>query len=189
MVGALPRVEDLTVDMIMSRKPVTAYASSTIADVAKIMRDRDVGSVVILDDEGRPIGIVTERDLVVKVLASGLSTDTRVSEVMSKPLITIKPSTRIVDAARIMVKRNVRRLIVVEGDSMVGIVTEKDILKVAPEMIDILIEAMKVNVSEGYNYTGSSMSGYCDRCGEWSEELVEVDGEYLCPECREIKGG
>ncbi|MCC6017995.1 MAG: CBS domain-containing protein [archaeon YNP-LCB-003-016] len=189
MVGALPRVEDLTVDMVMSRKPVTAYASSTIADVAKIMRDRDVGSVVILDDEGKPVGIVTERDLVVKVLASGLSADTRVSEVMSKPLITIKPSTRIVDAARIMVKRNVRRLIVVEGDSMVGIITEKDILRVAPEMIDILIEAMKVNVSEGYNYTGSSMSGYCDRCGEWSEELIEVDGEYLCPECREIKGG
>jgi len=182
------RAENLTVGDVMSKNPVTAKSSSTIIDVARIMRDRNVGSVVILDDYGKPVGIVTERDIVVKVLASGLNVNTSVSQVMSKPLITINPSTRIVDAARIMAKRDIRRLIVMDGDVMVGIITEKDILRVAPEIIDILLEAMEVNAGVEYNYS-SSIAGYCDGCGEWSDELMEFNGEYLCPDCRSIRGG
>ncbi|MEM1549399.1 MAG: CBS domain-containing protein [Candidatus Methanomethylicia archaeon] len=189
MYGVSPRAEDLTVSDVMSKNPITASSSSTIIDIARIMRDRNVGSVVILDDYGKPVGIVTERDIVVKVLASGLDVNSSVSKVMSKPLITINPSTRIVDAARIMVKKNVRRLIVMDGDRMIGIVTEKDILRVAPEIIDILLEAMKVNAGVEYGYpSGGSLTGYCDGCGEWSDELIDFNGEYLCPDCREVRG-
>lgn len=189
MYGVSPRAEDLTVSDVMSKNPITASYSSTIIDIARIMRDHNIGSVIILDDYGKPVGIVTERDIVVKVLASGLDVNNGVSKVMSKPLITVNPSTRIVDAAKIMVKRNIRRLIVMDGDKMVGIVTEKDILKVAPEIIDILLEAMKVNVGVEYGYSsGGSLTGYCDCCGEWSDELIDFNSEYLCPECRKVRG-
>ncbi|MEM2137443.1 MAG: CBS domain-containing protein [Candidatus Methanomethylicia archaeon] len=182
-----PRIEDLTVDMVMSKNPITAPSSSSILEVSKVMRDRNVGSVIIVDDD-KPVGIVTERDLVVKVLASGMDSGNHVSTIMSKPLITIKPSIRIVDAAKIMAKNNIRRLVVMDGNVMVGIITEKDILKVAPEIIEILLETIKINRFEESYSGGGFMTGYCDNCGEWSDELLEVNGEFLCQDCRKIKG-
>lgn len=182
-----PRVEDLTVEAIMSKNLAITSLSSSILDVAKIMKDNDVNSVIVIDGS-KPIGIITERDIVVKALASGIDVNCSVSTIMSKSLIIINPSIRIVDAARIMVKNDIRRLIVVNGGSIVGIVTEKDILKVTPEIIDILIESVKVNYNFETEFQSGGIAGYCDNCSEWSDDLIEINGEYLCSECKIFKG-
>ncbi|RLE51872.1 MAG: hypothetical protein DRJ26_05330 [Candidatus Methanomethylicota archaeon] len=73
---------------------------------------------------------------------------------------------------------------VVDEGKLVGIVTARDILKVAPEIIEILIESARISETESTFLREEVLAGYCDECGEWSDSLVEVDGRFLCSECR-----
>ena len=186
----MPDVKRFSVDTVMSKEPITAEASMTVNDVAKIMRDNDVGSVVVVNSSGYPVGVVTERDLVVNVLAMDRDPfQIVISSIMSKPIISISPMTTLVDAARLMSKRNIRRLVVISNGRMVGIITARDILRVAPGIIDILVETAKISdFDETISFEGESLTGYCDECGEWSDSLVEVDGAFLCPDCRVMRG-
>jgi hypothetical protein len=101
---------------------------------------------------------------------------------MSSPLVTIPPNTDVADAARKMAKLKIRRLPVVVRNELVGMLTEKDILKVAPTLIEITREYSEINSSGGF---GKKMSGFCEMCMGHSEELVRSEGRYLCPYCAE----
>lgn len=178
-----PRVEEITVEDVMTRDLITVPPTTTIDKVAVLMKEHNIGSVIIIDDKGNPVGIVTERDLVVKVLANNLnSSDVQVKSIMSSPVISVNVKTSLVDAVKLMARRNIRRLLVMDKGKLVGIITARDILSVAPEVIEILIETVKI--SEGEVLHEEVLAGYCDDCGEWSDLLVEVDGKFLCPDCR-----
>lgn len=119
-----------TADMvseIMSKNVLTVEASSKVEDALRLMAEKGIGSVVITKG-GRPVGILTERDIVKKILKERDILDRRVEEVMSKPLIVVSPETGIFEALQTMRKNNIRRLPVVSGDKLEGIVTEKDLL-------------------------------------------------------------
>ena len=100
---------------IMTKKLETVRSSSTAQDVAIRMRDKQVSSVLVIDDKnGRPQGIVTERDLSRKVCVSDKNSNTLLSsQIMSSPLITINADSSPTDAADLMLKNNVRHLLVV----------------------------------------------------------------------------
>lgn len=119
--------------------PVDAVPPATPLDVlARHMREAGVGSVLVTDDE-RVVGIVTDRDLVLRGLAAGLSPDTRVEAVMSTDLVTVAVDAD-VDAAYDALRRHaVRRLPVLDGDRVVGMVTIDDLLLRLRERFNALL--------------------------------------------------
>jgi CBS domain-containing protein len=131
---------------IMTPGVVTARLDANLLEVAQLMRDHSVGSVVICDSEGGPTAMVTDRDLTVRALAEERPADEPVSGHASRPLVTGEPEMDLEEAAALMVSHRVRRLPVVEGARLVGIVTLDDIavrtgnLEVAQRMTQEVIE-------------------------------------------------
>jgi len=116
------------------RNVATVNSTESVLHASQIMRKQEKGSLVVLEG-GEPVGIITERDLVRRVVANNLDpAQTRVSEVMSKPLLTANPDTSIGEAARIMVDNGIRRLPIVEGDRLIGIVTAVDLARYLSEV-------------------------------------------------------
>jgi len=118
----MPTVKDIM-------KPVVNIGPTwTVLQAANLMKECDRGSLLILDGK-ITTGIITERDLVLRVIAKNLPDTTPVSEVMSSPLITINANTTPKEAARIMCERKIRRLPVIEGGAVAGIVVASDVLR------------------------------------------------------------
>ena len=116
-----------TVGEVMTRDPVTVQSNATIVDAARLMRDRDIGPLVVVDS-GQVRGIVTDRDLVVRGLADGRDPNSvRIAEVCTGDVEAVSPDEPIADAVRRMEQRDVRRLPVVDGGRPVGIVAMGDL--------------------------------------------------------------
>jgi CBS domain-containing protein len=116
----MPTVKDL-----MTKDVLTIDVNKTVIEAATLMSQNDVGDLVVMENN-TPVGIVTERDFVRRVLAVGKLTSTRVSEVMSTPLRVIDPEAPIKEAARRMVNKGIRRLVVIKDNKLVGIITVTD---------------------------------------------------------------
>jgi CBS domain-containing protein len=114
-----------TVKDFMTTNVITIDAQRTVLDAAKLMHQQDVGDLVVMEGN-EPRGIVTERDLVRRVMAQKKTLDTKVSEIMSDPLITIEEESSLRDAARKMVKHRIRRLPVMKKNVLVGIIATSD---------------------------------------------------------------
>jgi CBS domain-containing protein len=113
----------------MSSPVITIDVDAKVIDAAKIMARKKIGSIIIMEGD-KAVGIVTERDLLERVLGEGKDPSQVVMrEVMSSPLIFLGKSSPILEALRMMRRHDIRRLAVIEGDQLVGIVTDKDILK------------------------------------------------------------
>jgi CBS domain-containing protein len=131
---------------IMTQGVVTAEAAADLGTVAALMRDNNVGSVVVCDQEGRPAAMVTDRDLAVRGMAEQRPPSEPVADHATRPLVTGDPEMDLEEAAALMVQHRVRRLPVVAGDELVGIVTLDDIavrtgnLEVAQRMTQEVIE-------------------------------------------------
>lgn len=111
------------------RKNVFVFSKdASIKDVLDAMIENNIGSVVILDKNEKVIGIVTERDLVTKVLTKGLELDIPIKEIMSSPVITIPPNEKVEKAAEIMTENKIKKLPVVENNKLLGIITLTDIV-------------------------------------------------------------
>lgn len=131
---------------IMTAGVVTATPEASAVSVARQMRDNRVGSVVVVDPAGAPVAMVTDRDLALRVFAEGVDPEAVVGDYASRPLICGEPEMELDEAAALMVQHRVRRLPVVDGGSLVGIVTLDDIavrtgnLEVAQRMTAEVIE-------------------------------------------------
>ncbi len=130
----------MRISEIMTESVVTASPDSSARDVAALMRDRNVGSVVIVDEAGHPMGLVTDRDLTINVLAEPMEPRTKVAELATAPVVTGDPDMDLEEAAALMVTHRIRRLPVLDERGLVGIVTLDDIavrtgnLEVAQQM-------------------------------------------------------
>jgi CBS domain-containing protein len=116
----MPTVKDL-----MTKSVVTIGANKTVIEAADLMSQNNVGDLVVIDND-TPVGIVTERDIVRRVLAMRKSAEIRVSEVMTAPLKVIDPEAPLREAARRMVNRGIRRLPIIKDNKLVGIITATD---------------------------------------------------------------
>ncbi|MEM3700566.1 MAG: CBS domain-containing protein [Candidatus Bathyarchaeia archaeon] len=173
---------------VMSSPVITIEEDAPVNKAAELMEKHGLGCIIVTNKEGKPLGIITERDLVARVLAKNVKPDSiQTKEVMTSPLITIEPHETINEAARRMSRLNIRRLGVVYKGQLIGLVSSKDILAVMPELVETIQERALI---EGENRAQESaeestpLAGYCDRCGGWSEDLKEVNGEFVCEECR-----
>lgn len=135
---------ELRVGDIMTKKVVVVPLSSSVSEVAKLMKRHRVGSIVVVDDKhgNKAKGIITERDIVHKLIA--LKKDpynAQAGDIMSKPLRVVRPTTTIEEAAKAMRGNAIKRLPVVnEKAELVGIISEGDIMRIFPAVVDIIEE-------------------------------------------------
>lgn len=133
----------------MTNKVVTVPFGKTILEVAKLMKKNGIGSVIVVEDnEGKHAkGIITERDIVYKLLAKGTDPyKAKVEDVMSRPLRVVKPDTTIEEAAKAMRENKVKRLPVVNDDNeLIGILSEGDIMKIFPVVVDLIEERAAIS--------------------------------------------
>lgn len=172
----------------MSSPVITIDEKALANRSAELMAKNDLGCVIVANKEGKPLGIITERDLVVRILAKNLKPDSlKSTDVMTSPLITIEPEATIAEAARRMSRLDIRRLGVIYKGQLVGLISSKDILAVTPELIETIQEKTLIeseNRTEEPKEDASPLAGNCDHCGVWSDDLETVDGELLCEDCR-----
>lgn len=167
---------------VMNSPVVTSDPNERIDEIARLMRDNEIGSVIILNED-KPVGIVTDGDIVRKVVANNSHpSDLKVKEVMSSPLLVIEGDREITEAIRVMRGSKLKHLGVVYKDKLVGVVTMGDIASVTPELLSVVFERSLIERG-GFRYRGR-YSGYCDICGQWSDDLVEIDNKFICKECR-----
>jgi CBS domain-containing protein len=111
---------------VMTASVVTADPATSVREVAALMRERNVGSVVLVHD-GALVGIITDRDLAVSVLADGRGGEDHAVDHATTPVVTGAPDMDISDACELLVRHGIRRLPIVDGDRLTGIVTLDDL--------------------------------------------------------------
>ncbi len=110
----------------MTESVVTAPPEQSVREIAELMRERNVGSVVLIE-ERRPVGFVTDRDLAVSVIADGRDLGDHAADHASSPVITAQPEMQVEEAAELMVRHAIRRLVVVDAGRLTGIDTLDDL--------------------------------------------------------------
>lgn len=131
----------LRVKDIMKRNVLVLSKEATIKDALDLMVENSAGSVIILENE-KIVGIVTERDILRRVLSQSKSLDTKIKEVMTKNVITISPDEKIEKAAEIMTENKIKKLPVVDGNKLVGIITLTDIVASGVKLEDAILEEL-----------------------------------------------
>lgn len=119
----------LEVKDVMVKNVITVEAEATVIEVAKLMNKHEIGCLVVMK-KGEPVGIITERDMLKRVLLKSKDPrKTKVGKMMSKPLVVGEPQTNIRDAVRLMVEGKIKRLPIVEDGHLLGLVTFTDIVR------------------------------------------------------------
>jgi CBS domain-containing protein len=123
-------IEDFmpTVKEIMTKDVTTIDTDKTVFEAAQLMSTEGLGCLIVMNKDF-PVGIITERDIVRRIVAKRSSTDVKVEEIMSKTLITIEPDVSLKDAARVMSTNGIRRLPVLKNNKLVGIVVASDFVR------------------------------------------------------------
>jgi CBS domain-containing protein len=116
-----------SISEVMTTNPVALPANMSAVDAAELMRDRDIGDVIVME-QNRAMGIVTDRDIVVRVVDSGQEpAQVKLADICSKELHTVKPTDPVEEAINLMREKAVRRILVVKDDRPVGIVSIGDL--------------------------------------------------------------
>ena len=168
----------------MTTKPISAKSDSTLEQCAKVMAKNHVGALVIRDNH-KSIGLITEQDIVRKAVAKGINPLTKkVKDFMEKKLKTISPNSDIYDALIVMRDSNIRHLPVVDNGTMVGLLTLKDVLKIEPSLFDLLVEKFELRESKRKPVERVIQNeAICQSCGAYAEDIKKVNDMLLCERC------
>jgi CBS domain-containing protein len=113
---------------IMTEQPISLNGESTVQEAARTMRERNIGAVLITDGEQRLQGIVTDRDIVVRAIAQGKEpSQTRLREICSAALAHLTPEDTVDNAIKLMAKKGIRRIPVIDGERPVGVISLGDL--------------------------------------------------------------
>ncbi|MHA1229542.1 MAG: CBS domain-containing protein [Candidatus Helarchaeota archaeon] len=181
----IKKIRDILVKDVCSKDVKTIYLDQNIQEAAILMSKYEIGSILVIDNKNYPVGIITNDDIIQKVVQYNRLADSIICrDVMSYPLITIDPEDTLVDAMRKMSNNDIKRLVVMEGEKIYGIISASDVLKHSPDYIEILKEQIEI-VQENMECVVESYTGYCQICGAWSDDLKQSeDGKFLCEDCR-----
>ncbi|MBI2653991.1 CBS domain-containing protein [Candidatus Woesearchaeota archaeon] len=168
----------------MTTKPISVSSDASLEECAKMMAKNHVGALVIKDNHESK-GIITEQDIVRKVIAKGINPLTKkVKDFMARKLITISPDDDIYDALIKMRDSNIRHLPVVDNGKMVGLLTLKDVLKIEPSLFELLVEKFELREETRKPIDRIiSREAICQGCGAYVEDVKKVKGSLLCERC------
>ena len=173
---------DIKVGQCMTVGVFPLPADKSVRDASRLLKKTGVGSIIITQ-KGKAKGIITERDIVYKVVAEGKDpTKAKLKNIMSRPLKVIKAGDNIETAALALRNNRVKRLPVLDKKGrLVGIITEGDLLRVYPGIVDVMSETSELRDARPNEY----VTGLCNVCGCFSEELRRDEGKLKCEECIE----
>ena len=126
---------NFSVKEIMNPNVVSLGPDSTLKDASELMAKQKIGSIVIID-KNDPVGIITERDFATKVMLKPYSADTKISEVMSSPVVHISSSQSVADVIDIMANKEIRKIPVIDDGNLIGIVTGTEFLRLFVQATD-----------------------------------------------------
>ena len=132
-------MEEEEIKEYMKTEVVSVYKDTKLADIAKIMTEKNIGSVIVVEDN-KPIGIITEKDIV-RAIGKGKNLDTKADEIMTKSLITIRENSPITGALALMRKFNIRHLPVIdEKGDLKGILSIRDVARALDDIFETMDE-------------------------------------------------
>ncbi len=174
--------DEVELKEIMTDGVIAIEKDRNIVDAARKLRKEDIRGLVVVDN-GEAVGVVVCRDIVYQVVGSQKNpTETNIEEIMSTDLIVAEEDELLNDVAMAMAQNDISRVPVVRGEMLVGIVTQSDILRAWPGFAEIIGEELEMS-QQNIN-RNEETEGVCEECENYSEELKEVNGLMLCPECR-----
>jgi CBS domain-containing protein len=135
----------LKIEDIMVEDVVSVSEKATVREAAELMSKHEIGCLVVVR-KGRPVGIVTETDMVKRVILPPVNPiEIKVGEIMSSPLVVGNPQMDVDEASRIMRRRKIKKLPIIQNGLLVGLVTNTDIVR-SPEVMKMMIKAIKRNL-------------------------------------------
>lgn len=120
---------------LMNPNVVTVKPDATLKEVSELMNKQKIGSVVVVDNE-KVVGIVTERDYATKIMINAYQPDTKVSDVMSSPVINVSPSQSVADIIEVMANNEIRKVPVIDNEKIVGMVSGTEFLRLFVQATD-----------------------------------------------------
>ena len=161
---------------------LTVKPNTTVKEVAELMKKRRLGNWIVIDK--KPLGIITESDILKKVVALDLkASKVKVKDIMTTPIIVINPDVPLEESIKTMGKCNIRRLPVVEKGKLIGILTQKDISRISPILHEISREWSNISYKDESFVKQQVFSGKCEDCGSLSTNLKNIDGRLICEDC------
>ena len=177
----------INVSDAMTKKPVFIGPDKSIIDCAKKMKKHDLGSVIVRD-KSEFVGFVTENDFVKLLSKNADLSEVKIKDIMTprKNVVSVEQDADLYDALRIMQDNNFKRLPVMnKKDELVGILTVKDVLKIQPQLFDLLVEKYELrDEDEKIFFSNDGKNGACDVCGV-KGNVFNVRGKLLCRACRD----
>jgi CBS domain-containing protein len=175
--------KEVIVKEAMKTNLVMVEPTTTVLEAAKRMKKNRIGNVLVVEKK-QPIGILTESDILKKVVAEGKNaSEVLVEEVMSTPVVVADPYISLEEAMKTMGKCNIRRLPVIENGELIGVITQKDISRISPVLHDISREWYDITVRDESYLKRQIFSGKCEDCNALSTTLRRIDGRLLCEDC------
>jgi len=159
-------LDAVSISRLMSKNVIIAEQNQNVYWICKLLSQNNVGCLIVVNDldEKKPVGIVTESDIVKTIGKLDLhQLQVPIKNHMSHSVITMPVSGTVTDAMRIMCEKRVRRIVIIENDKMVGIVTDKDLLKFMIDNKDVLSEFMTLSPRENMPKEDSSHFWFCNR--------------------------
>lgn len=172
-----------TVADAMTTKPITVPSNTTVKDAARVIKEHNIGSLLVVDD-GILVGIVTSEDFVNRVCAEAKSAEkTLIVAIMTKSIVDIAPEADVYDAMLLMKEHDILHLPVRdETKRLLGFLTLKDVLRIEPQLFELVSEMAEITTNKKPRPV---KEGYCQECGNYSEELVKRENRLLCQYCGE----
>jgi signal-transduction protein with cAMP-binding, CBS, and nucleotidyltransferase domain len=178
---------DIGIKDAMTYNVITASVDANVSEIATIMSDNDISSVVILNQKVE--GIVTSNSIISKVVSKNIPPQDITADMIMTKYVSINPNSSLIDASKLMKQNNTKLLLVMEEDELKGIISQTDIVGVSPELIEVFVEKNSIdeityNEDINYNtdYDENLDDGVCEICGEY-DQLENVDGQFLCSSC------
>tara|TARA_Y100000310_G_scaffold343467_1_gene451225 strand:- start:2558 stop:3100 length:543 start_codon:yes stop_codon:yes gene_type:complete len=169
----------------MTEQPIVMKPSDTLVKCAQNMAEHKI-SAVLFKQEDKLRGILTDKDIVRKLVAENKNPlMLKASEVMNTNLYTTTPDEDIFEALSKMGKFDVNHLPVVSGQELLGLLTVKDILKIEPQLFEMLVDKFEIKEEERKPiHKIGKREGLCEACGDYAEELIDHDGANVCVKCQ-----
>lgn len=128
---------------VMTKEPRVVRRDTSVQEVVATMSKYDISSVIVVQEK-RPVGMITHKDIVSKIVQTRIPPDAvKAIEVMTTPVVTISEDASMEEAARLMSKKHIKKLVVVRDSEVVGIITSWDLVRTAPQMTKMLDDLLK----------------------------------------------